>query len=240
MRDQPSRTPHGFARLTLQTRKLDELRTFYREQFGMPVLADGANSVTLKAGDTALTFEQTSDETIEPFFHFAFNIPENKLVSAKTWLSRRAKILSHHGHDEYDFRDWNAHAVYFWDPAGNLGELIARHDLANANAGDFRGSDLLNVSEIGIVVDDVPTEAKSLKAALGVETYKGSASQSFEAIGDAHQLLIVVPVGRGWFPTGEKHAAAFPTMAEMRGPATRTRAVAGKPYRVSIGNSKDA
>jgi hypothetical protein len=74
-------------------------------------------------------------------YHFAFNIPENQIRSAKEWLMPRTVLLKdEQGNDYFQHSGWNSEAVYFKDPAGNILEFIARHDLSNAVDGDFDSS----------------------------------------------------------------------------------------------------
>lgn len=68
----------GIATLRLQTSRLAELRLFYHKRFGFPILSETKDTVTLQAGATVLTFEQKGPVKSQ-FYHFAFNIPENKL-----------------------------------------------------------------------------------------------------------------------------------------------------------------
>ncbi len=70
---------------------------------------------------------------------FAFNIPENQFREAKAWLASRVEIARPNGSDEIFYDDWNAHAVYFPDPGGNLVEFIARHNLPDRSEREFNG-----------------------------------------------------------------------------------------------------
>ena len=57
----------------------------------------------------------------------------------------------------FDSQNWNAHQVYFRAPQGNILELIARHELLNASQAEFSRRSFLNISEIGLTCDDVPS-----------------------------------------------------------------------------------
>ena len=81
-----------FARLKLRADRLQEQRAFYSETLGLPVVEESEQSFTIQAGETALEFERAGDQAA-PWYHFAFNIPENKLAKAKKWLSRRCPLL---------------------------------------------------------------------------------------------------------------------------------------------------
>src|SRR5262249_6039465 len=82
---QPEPIAPGILSVHLHTHRLAELRAFYREKLHFPIMEETGDSVTFQAGATALTFVRTPEEHSRPFYHFAFNIPENKLPAAKEW-----------------------------------------------------------------------------------------------------------------------------------------------------------
>jgi len=111
-------------------------------------------------------------------------------------------IANEKGENKIDFSNWNAEATYFFDPAGNIVELIARRDLQNESEQSFGPESLLEISEIGIVTDDVVawnTRAAEQWEILPFEKQKPSAD--FSALGSDMGLFIVVPEGRKWFLT---------------------------------------
>jgi catechol-2,3-dioxygenase len=73
------------------------------------------------------------------------NIPENKIEEAQDWLlQHNCKLLKATPNEVIDveknivyFHTIHAHSVYFYDPAGNLVELIARHHLNNSSIKQF-------------------------------------------------------------------------------------------------------
>ena len=130
--------------LTLYTDKVNQLADFYSATLGLPLAGRGAETFTLSCGQSTLTFRQ---HAAVPPYHFAFNIPPRQEEAALAWLKERVAVL--HGDDGEitDFPAWNARAVYFTDPAGNIVEFIARRDLPYPPAkalwaagcdGDFR------------------------------------------------------------------------------------------------------
>jgi catechol-2,3-dioxygenase len=185
--------------LHLKTRNLSKQKDFYQITLGLPVLEERATSFTFQAGTTRLTFHASSQNDI--IYHFAFTVPRNKLALAKKWLVERTPLLSQNGQDDFDFG--SPHSTYFLDAAGNIGELIAHHSLLNETPGNFTSSDLLHVSEIGLVVDDVDAQVAALHTRFGLELFKpfGAVAGKFAAVGDALGLFIVVKTGRTWFPT---------------------------------------
>jgi catechol-2,3-dioxygenase len=220
----------GILQLRLQTHRLAEVRAFYRDTLHFPVREESAGSVTFQAGATSLTFIRAPDEESRPFYHFAFNIPENKLSLAQAWLAERTPLVTRATGPVFHFPGWNAHAIYFYDPAGNIGELIARHDLPNARSGPFTIDDILYASEIGLVVKDVPAATRALKAQLGLSPYRPGSAE-FAPVGDEHRLLIVVREGRLWFGAENgKPAAIFPTEATLHGGKSNRSELEGYPY----------
>jgi catechol-2,3-dioxygenase len=220
-----------FRHLGLMSHSLREQRRFYERVLGLQLTGAGADHLTIEAGSTRIQFTKSEPGT-RPVYHFAFNIPENKLDAAIKWMEPRSPLLRHYETGEYvvDFPEWNAHSIYFNDPAGNILEFIARHDLKNGAPGGYPGAfgadDILYVSEIGLVVREVPAAVDTLKRLLDVKEYSG-ASEQFTAVGDEHGLLIVVKEGRGWLPTTEVKAAIFPTdvTLESAGPDSNARNV---------------
>jgi catechol-2,3-dioxygenase len=216
--------------LQLITRDLGALRAFYTEGLCLPLLAAAPDSFSVQAGATRLTF--SADATRAATYHFAFNIPENKLPAAKAWLSGRADLLTQDGADEFASQTWNAQQVYFYDPAGNILEFIARHNLTNAAAGPFGPHDILEVSEIGLPVGVVPTTVALLTRDLGLPPFQDQ-GDTFSPIGDDHGLFIVVRRGRHWFPT-ERAADLHPLAVTIAGPQARRYNLPDLPYAIEV------
>lgn len=217
--------------LHLMTANLAEQKQFYTHKLGFTLLDETKNSITLRAGATTLIFEQ-AEQGAKPFYHFAFNIAENKILSAKNWLASRSISLSQDSPDNWSSVSWNSHALYFYDPAGNIVEFIARHRLSNATPGEFTLQDILYVSEIGLVVEDVPATARFLQATLGLEVYQGMA-ETFAPLGDEHGLFIVVKRGRIWLAS-DKSAEVYPTAITMQGHSAFTYTLPQYPYHIRV------
>ena len=159
----------------------------------------------------------------EPWYHFAFNIPENKIRLAHDWQAERMELIptpeSMKDPDYPDtvrhFVNWNAHSVFFYDPAGNIVEYIARHDLDNRAEGPFTPHDILYVSEIAFVADDVPKLAKQVQETFGLKQYKSS-SEFFHFLGDEHGLILVFRKGRDTGTSDGNSFDVFPAHVEIR------------------------
>jgi hypothetical protein len=89
-------------------------------------------------------------------------------------------------------------SYYFPDPAGNILECIVRVDLPAKAGEDFGPENILHISEIGLVVDDVPSAVKQLKTRLGIEVYRDSAFEDFAQLGDINGVLVLAKRGRLW------------------------------------------
>ena len=241
--DAAVRKPHRLQVLRLKTHVLEEMRVFYAEKIGFTVISETPRAFSIQAGLTRIDFSEAEKGT-RPFYHFAFNITENKIRSAYAWQSARTPImtisanLQADGYPEgiVDFSHWNAHAVYFLDPAGNVVEYIARHDLQNPSAGGFSTKDILYASEIALIVDDVDAAAASVGAVAGVEPYRGGDEQ-FRALGDEHGLLLIMKRGRvlNFRPESkEKASQIFPTEVVANGAKAAEHEFVGFPYHLSI------
>lgn len=143
--------------------------------------------------------------------HWALNVAPDRFEEAVAFAAERVELL----HDDIPFEAWGARSAYFFDPAGNIVELIARERAP--------GSDLLlEVSEVGLPVDDVGVAVEFLEREAGLPHFSGD-RREFSAIGDDRGLFIVVPVGRPWLFT-DRPAPDHPlevTIAAARDDALR-------------------
>jgi catechol-2,3-dioxygenase len=183
--------------LKLFTSNLKDMKYFYEDILELPVIKEGNNSFTVGVGTTKLTFKGAVSGT-NPYYHFAINIPKNLFKEAKSWLKIKVDLNTEEGDDEvYLSGTWNANAIYFEDPSGNIIEFIARNNLDNQVNHEFSSKDLLNVSEIGLVVDDVIPAVRKLNE-LGIPNWRDD-SEGFTPVGDEMGLIIVVKNERRWF-----------------------------------------
>lgn len=206
--------PVEFLRLRLRTNQPAALRDYYRKVLELPTTMQG-DALSVRAGSTELLFVPDAAQA-GAFYHVAFNIPENKLDRAIDWMKGRAELIPqpNTGRIIFDYPNWNANSIYWYDPAGNILEFIARHNLKNARSGGFGTSDVLHASEMGMVVPDVAAAIGELKQKTGIADYIGVGT-AFAPIGNEHGLFIVVRSDRKWFnriPPG-----IFPAEVKMRG-----------------------
>lgn len=181
----------------LSSIEISQLVHFYGQILGFEIIDQTSSYCTFQAGSSLLTFTKT-DKKNAPFYHFAFNIPENKIKKAEKWQQAKTEFIkpprhltdrSMYSDNIVHFRHWDAHSLFFYDPAGNVVEYIARHTLNNKIEGDFTQDDVLCISEIGLVVEDVKHTSDIVAQQFGFKQYKG-ASEDFSALGDENGLII--------------------------------------------------
>jgi catechol 2,3-dioxygenase-like lactoylglutathione lyase family enzyme len=192
--------------LELELLSDDILKTevFYNEILGLDTLYKDNSSVSFHAGATKLTFH--SSKNIYPVYHFAFDIPKNKLLEAFAWIESKTEIMDVIPPDKIaDFYNWNAKSFYFYDNNGNILEFIARNDLDNASEKPFDGKSILSVSEIGLVSKNVSQQSDELFDKYGLTPYsKQPKLPKFIVLGTATGLFILVEENRDWYPTDKK------------------------------------
>ena len=127
---------------------MSAMKAFYGKTLDLRIMDERPDRFSVEAGETRMTFVSSTD-TVDgrpPFYHFAFNIPENKILKALEWQKARTPMLSipernraaGYPPEVVDYSHWNAHSVFFLDPAGNVVEYIARHDLKNSDSQSVR------------------------------------------------------------------------------------------------------
>jgi catechol 2,3-dioxygenase-like lactoylglutathione lyase family enzyme len=202
--------------MTLQTRDVAALQGFYGELLGMQV-ENNATGLTVYTRDAKLVFVPV--ENGNPFYHFAFNIPSNKIEEARSWLKEKTELtwIEDYKSDIADFVNWHAKSVYFFDPAGNIVEFIARFDLGIDTSEPFTASQILSISEAGLVFKEDELDARTNRLLTDYHlTYfdKQPPLPQFRAIGDDEGLIIIVPSKRNWYPTNIP-SAIFPLSMEF-------------------------
>jgi catechol-2,3-dioxygenase len=195
--------------IEIQTDNIKETETFYSEILGLQLVNKNQNSISFKAGQSKLTFIKS--DNINPKYHFAFNIPNNKLVDAINWAETRIKLIENEENNVIaNFESWNANAIYFYDNNNNILEFIARHDLENATDRPFDTSIIESISEIGVVTEKPLEIAENLIETNDLYYFsKSTKSETFVALGDDNGLFIIVDTNRKWYPTEQKAKKYF-------------------------------
>ena len=188
-------------RVTLETGSIEKTKTFYTQALGIDIVTETKDSISFSVGSSTLSFELK--EHTDAFYHFAFNIAENKLEEAMKFIEQKGvPILDFKGERFADFTDWNAKSFYFHDNNNNIVELIARYDLGYTTDQPFDKNALKEISEIGFVVEDVRQSASILQRDHNMQLFsKGPEKDDFMVLGDDHGLILLSAIGRGWYPT---------------------------------------
>jgi len=198
--------------LRLFTNELSKQKEFYSNILGLEISSEENSSFKIKIGASKLTFIE-NNSIDNPYYHYAINIPENQINEAINWLGSKVKLIEYENSPLVNFPNWNAHSVYYYDACGNIVELIARHNLNNKSDKEFSVKSFLNISEVGMPVENVKDFYNVLNEKLGEKLWWGN-FETFAAIGDEEGLFIVVTSRRNWFPT-DKPCKVFPLAVKI-------------------------
>ncbi|MFC4560140.1 VOC family protein [Virgibacillus kekensis] len=202
-------------KVSLYSNRLRETKDFYTETLGLELLGSEESSFRIKVGESVLEFIE-SKQKIEPFYHFAFNIPDNVFNEAKEWTRSRVNLNEDEGDDEAHFEFLNSRAFYFNDPSGNIAEFIARRN-NQSPAKEFSVDSIMNISEINLTVKDVKSAANQLvKFGIPVRENESVEENSLNFMGEAEDaaFLLLGPEGRRWI-FSEKYSEVHPVSIQV-------------------------
>lgn len=188
--------------IELLTDSLSETETFYGYVLGFNVLEKSEKHISFRTGNSVLRFELR--EGSKACYHFAFNLPGNKLEQAFKWMTDKAELIPVDNANYYtDFSNWHAKSFYFYDNNRNILEFIARYDLHDEEqSSHFDIKQVRCISEIGIVCNNLEKECNSLMHTYGFTYFKMQPPlENFKVLGDNNGLLILSNKGRNWYPT---------------------------------------
>ncbi|QRG66605.1 VOC family protein [Brevibacillus choshinensis] len=206
-------------RLVLQTSMLMEMKSFYTKVLLCPLREEKADSFTVAVGETLLTFQGIAGH--KPFYHFAFGISEHAFDGCFRRLKEQGCILVNAAGIEVDTSYiWKGKQLYFEDPEGNIGEVLAFSGVSDAK--------WLSVQEMGLPVGDV-SEAATLLASIPNEY--AQESDSFHFYGDPQGVFVLVREQRPWYPT-DRGATIHPVLIEVEGAAGDVLQLPGLPYQI--------
>ena len=193
---------------------LEATEKFYVETMGFKTEHKSAKDLKIKTGSSFLTFKKT--DLKNPVYHFAFEIPNNLLEEAIEWASGKLELVKFdNGSAIADFASWNASSIYFFDNNGNIVEFIARFDNKTESNETFDASCILNVSEIGLVAQNVAQLTKEIKVKTSLTLFsKQKPRDDFAVMGDNNGLFILVLENRRWFAT-QIRARRFPVKVKI-------------------------
>ena len=204
-------------KIFMSTSKYNELLHFYNHDLELEA-ETATGSFMIRCGKTQIHFNKANDSS-HPFYHFAINIPYNKVEEGGEWIRKHAELIwiEDYQSEVAEFSNWKARSVYFIDPGGNIVELIGRKNFREDSPGGFHSGDLLAVSEIGIVYPaaDFHIKVEALKKKLDLDYFsKQPPLPSFVALGNDEGLFILAPENRPWYPT-KINSGIFPLKVEI-------------------------
>ena len=103
--------------IKLFTSEFEETFQFYEEILECPVRMISQEAFTVEIGETHLCFQQTNDD-VQPFYHFAIDIPYNHFYDMKQYYQNILFLLMEDGKHTTYFESFVAHSFYFQDPSG--------------------------------------------------------------------------------------------------------------------------
>ncbi len=204
-------------------------RAFYAGVLRLAELP-ATDGLTFAAGRTRLAL-RAAPAGERPRYHLAFAVPLARFDAARRLVAAQTPLIAADGDEVIEHAGWDAVAFYFRDPAGSILECIARRAGPADAAGAPEAPAIGAVCEVGIVVDEVPAMAATLRAELGVAPFRGSEGETFTALGDDEGLLIVVRRGREWYPSTGLAAAPAPLQLALTLDDGSRRRLDGPPYR---------
>src|SRR5690625_4784949 len=112
-----------FMSVLFYTNKLKVVRRFYGNVLGLDISEITNDRFSITIGESNVTFVQSD---LPAFYHFAINIPGNQFSLMKHWIREKIPLNRQRGVDETYYPNFDADAIFFEDPAGNIVELIGR------------------------------------------------------------------------------------------------------------------
>lgn len=202
--------------LILLTNNLEETEKFYSTLLEFKLIDKTKKSLTYSTGKSKLTF-QSAEKNTQPYYHFAFTIPKNKMDEAIVWCKKRVELIKDYdGNELIIFDNWNAESIYFYDNNHNILEFICRKDLPNESMELFSSQSIENISEAGIVADEPLKFGEELRQKTKLDYYvKGPKREDFAAMGTNTGLFVISNSERNWFPTNRK-AEKYPIKVKIQ------------------------
>jgi catechol 2,3-dioxygenase-like lactoylglutathione lyase family enzyme len=191
--------------IKLFTSELAETFQFYEETLECPVRMINEETFVVEIGETHLYFQQ-SDEDVQPFYHFAIDIPYNHFYDMKQHYQNILFLLMEDGAHATYFESFIAHSFYFHDPSGNVVELIARI----SNITDE--PEFSRISEIGFVCNEANEVFEALSKYY-LNTYENQPfiAEDLNFIGDTRDdsFILLTPENNKWL-FSEKMSESYP------------------------------
>jgi catechol 2,3-dioxygenase-like lactoylglutathione lyase family enzyme len=202
-------------KVLIYTDKIVEVKTFYVDFLGFELKQDTNDYFSILVGRSELIVKYS--KTLEnPYYHFAFDIPPEMFDEVKVWLQERVGLLTEEGQDEIYFSGFDAKSLYFYDPAYNIVEFMARNENRNkTQANHFTVREILGISEIGLVIDNLEQSMTTLKNYdfRNIANYIDEDSLNFIFNNNESNYLLLTKAERRWL-FSDKLAKILPITVE--------------------------
>lgn len=202
-------------KLKLFTNQLEPLFEFYINTLSFPLIERHPDFFSFQCGHSTLVFEYGNRQS---YYHYALHLPLVLFEEAYQFYKDKIQLLKdpETGLETIEHLHWNARALYFLDPAGNIGEFIAHQKYQRPSAySTYSPKAIIGINEIGHPCEKVGENYSQVKEQLGLQHFSGD-MERFGAVGDAEGLFIFVKAGKKkWFPT-EIPARPFPWEARIQ------------------------
>jgi catechol 2,3-dioxygenase-like lactoylglutathione lyase family enzyme len=192
--------------LYLKCFHLEEMKKFYTEDLEMKLISESDKHFAVLAGTTKLFFEL--DKNV-PYYHVCFRTDSDYFNSMFDKLSDKSLLLPDEVGNYSMF--WEGKQAYFYDPDGNILEMLERPFHWGGNQPKTGWYD---VGEIGMPVKQISALQETLSQT--VSTIYRSESETFSFYGDTEGVFVLVKEGRNWYPT-ERPASIHPIIAVVSG-----------------------
>lgn len=216
--------------LQLHSNNIPALQKFYTS-LGF-LVTDHDTFIDIPIGSTLLRFQE-DDTPLTGGYHFAINVAVDDIAIVRDWLSSLTPIIqSDQGTTIFQFDEWNAHAIYCYDPDHNILEFILRNNIVAQPQSSFRVAHSLCISEIGLACADVPATIAQFRNAVAIPDFF-SHNDEFWPIGDDNGLFIMVRSPRLWYPDTPIPAALMPLTVKFHTGHNHHWQLDGYPYRIT-------
>ena len=197
--------------------KIDEMREFYLDELKLKLIFSDSNSFTCQAGRTKITFVKSEDKT---FYHLCLRTDGNYFTTIFNILNEQNRLLSNENEEISMF--WKGKQCYFYDPDGNILEILERNVPVE--------NEWYDICEIGIPSENVESLKKDFSF---LNTEYNNENDSFSFFGDQEGVFVLVKQGRNWYPT-ERAATIHPITLYVSGEEAKTYLHPSLPYTIHV------
>ncbi|WP_409300234.1 VOC family protein [Peribacillus sp. SCS-155] len=203
--------------IKISASNLERMKEFYTDDLECVLMDESPDSFTCQARNTTITFERSTENAL---YHLCFRTDSHNFDHFYKKLEDQDNLIPNKNGQTLMF--WEGKQCYFYDPDGNILEIIER------NVPVEKG--LYDVSEVGMPTEDIRSLQNELPFLY--DRYKGD-DEIFTFFGDERGVFVVVKVGRNWYPT-QKPAVISPLTLSVSGKEDRTYKHTELPYVIHV------